>query len=126
MVRSNAVSLIETVDSLKLANLLNRERGKMTRGTDRENKRLEVLVQFLPHTNTEDKKSGVKGEDAALDLAKHIVYYCPHLKFRGVMSMGALGNTKEFEQVDELRNKMLIQFADEIGEEDFITSLGTS
>lgn len=47
------------------------------------------------------------------------------LRFRGIMSMGAVGNEDEFKGVHELRNQMLTEFTDLTADE-FMVSMGTS
>jgi len=40
--------------------------------------------------------------------------------------MGEIGNKQEFKSIQQLKDKMLVQFADTIDEDQFIVSLGTS
>ena len=54
----------------------------------------------------------------------HIRKECPFLKFKGIMSMGEIGNVSEFKKMNELRNEMLK--VSDVSEEQFIVSMGTS
>ena len=61
------------------------------------------------------------------DLISHIVTKCPHLRFRGLMSMGAIGNTKEFLAMHALKTSILSgSLPIDISEQDFVLSMGTS
>lgn len=55
---------------------------------------IDVLVQVLAD-NSEGTKHGVT-PDEAIELANLIRNECPFLKFRGLMSMGEIGNLEEF------------------------------
>ena len=92
------LAIIETVDSQKLADTLNKECSKIE---ERKDAPLDVLIQVLAQ-NTEGSKFGVKTEEA-IPLVQHIKDQCPFLKFKGLMSMGEIGNTEEFKTVHELK-----------------------
>ena len=64
--------------------------------------------------------------DESFDLVKHINDSCPHLKFKGLMSMGEIGNVEEFKEIQELKVKMLEKFSDIITDDEFMVSMGTS
>ena len=87
------LKMVETVDSLKIANTLNKECSKFRDGLPP----LEVLIQVLA-MDLEGTKNGVP-VDAVPELRQHIDHECPHLKFRGLMSMGAVGNVEEFKMI---------------------------
>ena len=55
---------------------------------------LGVLVQVLAD-DSEGTKKGVNPEEA-MELVRHIKDECPQLAFKGLMSMGKLGDEKEF------------------------------
>ena len=95
------LSIIETIDSKKLANELNKECGKIKERKDGTVPQINVLVQVLAD-NSEGTKNGVSVSEAD-GLVKHIIEKCPYLKFKGLMSMGAIGNVKEFQTMYELK-----------------------
>jgi hypothetical protein len=43
-------------------------------------------------------------------LAKHILESCPYLNFKGIMSMGEIGNIEEFKLINQLKERMLNEF----------------
>jgi uncharacterized pyridoxal phosphate-containing UPF0001 family protein len=79
--------MVETVDSIKLADLLNKECLRI------ERQPLNVLVQVL--TGDEDSKFGVQPDNVP-QLVDHINTQCPSLAFRGLMGMGKIGDIEGF------------------------------
>ncbi|KAK2182899.1 hypothetical protein NP493_331g05041 [Ridgeia piscesae] len=73
--------LIETIDSIKLASVVNSHWQKLDK-TDT----LNVMVQV--NTSQEDSKHGCQPADAA-SVVRHILDNCPKLKFVGLMTIGA-------------------------------------
>ena len=69
--------MIESVDSLKLAN-------KLESVLSSSNRRVKILVEV--HTSEEDTKSGVSPLSAP-NLVNHILKTCPHLEFFGLMTI---------------------------------------
>ena len=90
------LSMIETVDSERLASKLNTACLSVGR-------RLSVLVQV--DTSGEDTKSGVD-TDQLLPLVGHILSSCPHLLFRGLMTIGAPNDTSCFDKLVESRQRV--------------------
>ena len=80
-----------------------------------ERQPIDVLIQVLAQ-NTEASKFGVTPEES-ISLAKHIHSSCPFLNFRGIMSMGQIGNEDEFRLINELKVKMLDEFKDTVKED---------
>ncbi|XP_031633104.1 pyridoxal phosphate homeostasis protein [Contarinia nasturtii] len=78
------LEMIETVDSLKLANELNKKWGNIS-----PSKPLKILVQV--NTSQEDAKSGVE-PNTVVDLYRHITENCKHLIPDGVMTIGKFGH----------------------------------
>ena len=74
-----ALVMIETVDSIKLADKLNAAVSEAGRSS------LKVLVQV--NTSGEETKFGVEPSDC-LALARHILGQCPGLSFGGLMTIG--------------------------------------
>ncbi|ESN94097.1 hypothetical protein HELRODRAFT_87802, partial [Helobdella robusta] len=73
--------MVETVDSVKLANALNASCANINRPS-----KLKVMVQV--NTSNEDNKSGC-GASQAIELVSHIVNNCPKLEFAGLMTIGS-------------------------------------
>ena len=113
--------MVETVDSLKLADLLNKECLRIERKIP-----LNVLVQVL--TGDEDSKFGVLPADVA-GFVEHINNSCPALAFRGLMAMGKVGDLEGFKQMSALRSELLPSLLERKvlqSESEFEISMGTS
>lgn len=76
--------MVETVDSVKLANSLNASWGKLNKPNS-----LNVMVQV--NTSKEESKSGCLSDHCA-ELVEHIITHCPHLKFSGLMTIGEMNH----------------------------------
>lgn len=74
------LSCVETVDTQKLANLLNKAWD-----VEVAKRKLDVFVQV--NTSGEETKYGVEPADA-LPLARHVLQECPNLRFCGLMTIG--------------------------------------
>jgi len=98
--------LIETVDSLKLANALQEALKK--KGTE---KPVNIYVQV--NTSGEEAKSGVSPSEL-VGLAKHIIEKCPNLHFQGLMTIGAIDNTDDIDNEDF---KLLFNLREEVCKE---------
>lgn len=106
---------IESVDSLKLAKELNSQCDKINRDN------LNVYLQI--NISGEQTKSGINPDDV-LKIYEDIIKECDRLKVIGIMSLGEIGNTKQFEQMFELKSKICEKFNGNMDE--FVLSLGTS
>lgn len=73
--------IMETVDSQKLADNLNKQWIKFRK----EEEKLNIMVQI--NTSGEDAKSGIEPADATT-LVKHVIKNCQNLKFKGLMTIG--------------------------------------
>lgn len=85
---------VESVDSEKKANLLNKGYGERLRsqedaGTSEE--KLRIFVQV--NTSGEENKSGVEPSDA-VSLCRFVIEKCPNLKLQGLMTIGAIARSK--------------------------------
>lgn len=89
------LSVIETVDSEKLASKLN----SACESCDRPS--LDVYVQV--DTSGEDTKSGVDGNAELLKLINFIRESCPRLHLAGLMTIGAPGDMSCFDKLVEAR-----------------------
>ena len=110
------LALVETVDSVKLANTLNKELVKLERKEP-----LPILVQVL--TGGEDSKFGVQPSELPA-MVTHIQTDCPLLKFSGLMSMGLLHDIEGFKAMAALKQELMEQSG--LTEETFQLSMGTS
>eukprot|EP01028_Stygiella_incarcerata_P007808 TRINITY_DN3267_c0_g1_i1.p1 TRINITY_DN3267_c0_g1~~TRINITY_DN3267_c0_g1_i1.p1 ORF type:complete len:192 (-),score=49.01 TRINITY_DN3267_c0_g1_i1:44-619(-) len=79
LLRVPNLSVVETVDRLKLATVLEKE----CVASGRES--LDIFIQV--NTSLEDSKSGCSAEEC-VDLVRKVIETCPHLKFRGLMTIG--------------------------------------
>ena len=77
------LAAVETVDSAKLATLLNT--AWAPQAAEQASRRLDVYVQV--NTSGEETKHGVEPADATA-LARHVTEACPHLRFSGLMTIG--------------------------------------
>lgn len=77
---------VETVDSAKKANELNKGRKQLELS-----EKLRVFVQV--NTSGEAEKSGIEPEEAE-GLAKHIMDECEQLQLYGIMTIGALATSQ--------------------------------
>ena len=53
--------------------------------------KVDVLVQV--NTSGEENKNGVAPGSETVALAKHVTEKCPNMVFKGLMTIGALGNS---------------------------------
>lgn len=73
--------MVETVDSNKIAETLNKQWE-----TRKKAGKLKVMIQI--NTSMEENKSGCKEEDM-VNLVKNILENCPNLEFIGLMTIGS-------------------------------------
>ncbi|KAI8803789.1 hypothetical protein BJ742DRAFT_682746, partial [Cladochytrium replicatum] len=81
---------VETLDSIKKADLLNKH-------SDYRTTPLRVFVQI--NTSGEESKSGVQPEEA-LSVCEHIIRNCPHLELAGLMTIGSPENSERDDNPD--------------------------
>eukprot|EP00761_Pharyngomonas_kirbyi_P009547 gb/GECH01009563.1/.p1 GENE.gb/GECH01009563.1/~~gb/GECH01009563.1/.p1 ORF type:complete len:235 (+),score=52.64 gb/GECH01009563.1/:1-705(+) len=89
--------MVQTIDRIKIANALN----KAVEGFNRD--ALRVLVQV--NTSQEESKSGVP-EDNVVDVVRHILENCSHLKFCGLMTIGRIGDSSDFMRLSQVRDQI--------------------
>lgn len=94
--------MIESIDSVKLANAVNKHVAKV----DREEK-LRVMVQV--NTSGETSKSGVEPGQAVTDLCLHVATQCLNLQLVGLMTIGRLGDISPecFETLAQCRDQVI-------------------
>ena len=106
---------IESVDCIKLAKEINDYCHKFGRN------QLNIYLQI--NIRKDESKSGVLPEDV-VSLYEEIVKECDLLKIKGIMSLGEIGNTKQFEAMQEIKLTLCEKF--NLNKEEFILSIGTS
>lgn len=85
--------MVESVDSSKVANYLDRAVSSIGRNP------LKVLVQV--NTSGEESKYGVEPSEC-VELAKHVKFQCPNLEFSGLMTIGMLDYSSKPENFEAL------------------------
>jgi PLP dependent protein len=88
--------LLETVDTVKLANKLNNARSSMEGLPP-----LQIYIQI--NTSGEESKSGVLFNSDISPLIEHIKDNCPFLNIIGLMTIGETGNAECFQRLVECR-----------------------
>ncbi len=90
--------LLETLDSVKAANVLEKA---LAGNEEKREEPLRVYIQV--NTSGEEAKSGVepllKEKDISdkqplVELARHLILSCPHVLFSGLMTIGAADNSR--------------------------------
>ncbi|PWN51677.1 hypothetical protein IE53DRAFT_385954 [Violaceomyces palustris] len=93
--------LLETLDSIKAANVL--EKALASPDAAKRSEPLRVYLQV--NTSGEESKSGLaplleeekegvaEAKGPLLELAKHVIAKCPHIRFRGLMTIGSAANS---------------------------------
>ncbi len=76
------VSRIESVDSMALIEKIEYEAGKI-------GKTIDVLLEL--NSSGEEQKAGFRSSDELFEAAGYIMSSCPHIRLRGVMTVGPLG-----------------------------------
>eukprot|EP00095_Tigriopus_kingsejongensis_P002823 snap_masked-scaffold80_size398941-processed-gene-2.8 protein:Tk02823 transcript:snap_masked-scaffold80_size398941-processed-gene-2.8-mRNA-1 annotation:"proline synthase co-transcribed bacterial homolog protein" len=84
ILKSQNLALMETISSMTLAN-------KIDARCRKEEKTLNILVQV--NTSGEENKYGVAPGQDTIALVEHILEKCPNLTFKGLMTIGAYGNS---------------------------------
>jgi uncharacterized pyridoxal phosphate-containing UPF0001 family protein len=92
------ISIVETVDSLKLAKKLNTAIEQLPRDS------LDIYIQV--HTSNEETKSGVPPEELP-ELVAAIVSECKHISIKGVMTIGEPNNLNCFDILVNCRYELL-------------------
>lgn len=109
------------MDSAKLARRLNTALASVEEGSkegeegskeEQQERSLDVFLQV--NTSGEDAKSGLDpSSDAILELALTIRRECPHLRFKGLMTIGMRGDESDFITLRELRDEVTRRWAEE-------------
>lgn len=100
--------MVETVDSEKIADVLNKNWEKL-----QHSEKLKVLVEI--NTSREKNKTGID-PDKVCHLVSHILGDCPSLDFAGLMTIGSLyhdlslGPNPDFQYLIKCANETCIRF----------------
>jgi len=92
--------LLETVDSIKLADKLNNARSNMEEAGEVVGP-LRIYIQI--NTSGEESKSGIPFDGDLRPLFEHVKDNCPLLHIAGLMTIGETGNTECFHRLAECR-----------------------
>lgn len=105
--------VVETIDSIKLADAINNAISRQDATGDGHSfvgDRLKVMIQV--NTSGEEQKNGIE-PNAAPELADHIVTRCTRLQFAGLMTIGRLGGwpddrqpNRDFSRLYDLRGSI--------------------
>lgn len=97
---------VESVDSIKLATLLQKAADAEGRGKEPGKEALRVFVQV--NTSAEPQKGGTEPGEETVKLALHIAQSCPSLRLVGLMTIGKLGEVAKvfFDRLVEQREQV--------------------
>jgi len=134
---------VSSVDAAKKADQLEKGRAALVKKVEEKGlgeqqygegagfeKRLRVMVQV--NTSGEESKSGVEPADT-LELCRHIIHNCPHLRLSGLMTIGAIARSQvttaeneneDFECLKDTRDKVAKSLG--IAAEELELSMGMS
>jgi PLP dependent protein len=97
------LSMIETIDTTKLANKVNNTfQSAIEEGIRSNGDTLKVMIQV--NSSGEPQKGGVENKEEAIELASFIVNQCSHLKLVGLMTIGRADYTAGPENFDFLKS----------------------
>ena len=105
--------VIESVDRIDIVQKLNKN-------VPQKNK---TKVYIEVNISNESSKTGCHEKDV-FDIADEIVNKCPKLELVGIMSLGNVGEKKEFEEMLKLKEQLCEKYA--LDKDKFIASFGTS
>ena len=91
---------IESVDSLPLIEKIEKEAAAI-------GKRIDILLEI--NSGGEEQKAGFRSEKETLEAASFIISSCPHIRLRGLMTVGPLG-------FDEERNRRAFSYTQSVFE----------
>lgn len=91
---------VETVSTLKLAKKLDKAMESLEYSHDK----LDIFIQV--NTSGEDTKSGVEPE-SVVTLCQDIVKSCPHLRIKGLMTIGAPGDLECFDTLVSCKQQVM-------------------
>ena len=91
------LAMIETVDSIKLADKINNSWG---------NQRAPLPIMVQVNTSGEPQKFGIQRGESLINLIDHINKNCKNLLFKGLMTIGEIGESKrDFETLIDIRKE---------------------
>ena len=110
------LKMIQTIDSIKLAELINKRRNK-------DLNPIEVLIQV--NTSGEPQKFGLLPGNDVFELCQYIIKNCSMLIFKGLMTIGECNESKrDFEVLIKTRDS-LAEFLN-ISNDNILLSMGMS
>lgn len=99
------LACVETVATSKLARKLDKAVSELPpNDDDDQRRRLDVYLQV--NTSGEESKSGVSPGDELIALAEQVTAECPHLRIRGLMTIGSPGDASCFDVLVECRRAL--------------------
>ncbi|CAD7954973.1 unnamed protein product [Amoebophrya sp. A25] len=102
---------IETVDSEKLAKMLNAAVAKAASEDAQTSENLVLSVYLQLNSSGEDSKNGITDIEELTALARYVVKECPHLRLKGLMTIGAPDysgcRTQDFAFMKECQKKLV-------------------
>ncbi|PSR77765.1 hypothetical protein BD289DRAFT_456551 [Coniella lustricola] len=141
--------VVSSIDSIKKASRLNKSRGEFLHEASStsssssssssatingENKIINVHIQV--NTSGEESKSGCSPGTEVVDLARHILTECPHLRLLGFMTIGAIARSvattpetenEDFIALKDQRDLVVKELGDELlGGRELELSMGMS
>ena len=105
--------VIESVDRIDIVQKLNKNVP--------QNNKTKVYIEV--NISNESSKTGCNEKDI-FDIADEIVNKCPKLELVGIMSLGNVGEKKEFEEMLKLKEQLCEKYA--LDKDKCIASFGTS
>lgn len=117
--------IIETVDSEKIAREINKQLENNLKSQFNPTLKYPFNIFVQVNTSLESSKSGVE-MDKCIDLVKIIRSECPHLLFKGLMTIGKLEGdpNEDFQRLVDMRSKISKEF--DIKEDELELSMGMS
>ena len=103
--------IIESVDSIKVAETLNKYATQ------------QIKVYIEVNIGNTETKTGADIKDI-YNIAETIINKCPKLELIGIMSLGNVNNLKEFKQMIDIKDDFCNKY--NLNKEKFIASFGTS
>ena len=107
--------VVESVDSVKLSDELNKNCSKL--GINK----LQVYIEINISNSTTKTGADLTIID---DIAKNIVEKCPNLELKGIMSLGNVNNKEEFAHMLKIKEEFCEKY--KFNKDSFIASFGTS
>lgn len=102
LVKIPNLKCVESVSTEKCAKILNEKWGEINK-----EKKLEVFIQV--NTSGEESKDGLEPGECR-GLVEYVLFKCPNLSFRGLMTIGKLGDSTSpeyFQTLSSLKKELI-------------------